>query len=141
MDTVQIPPRYSGPGARNAPTSTPVTRFGADLRTLRNATGLSQSKLAEQAGFDHSYISRLEAGVRMPARETVDFLAVALGATKDERSYLLASAGFFPDDLTGLLNHEPEVQRLLRVLSNDDIPEGRRSAIRRELASLCDLVS
>ena len=40
--------------------------FGSLLKTLRERHGVSQSKLAERADFDHSYVSRLESGARMP---------------------------------------------------------------------------
>jgi ribosome-binding protein aMBF1 (putative translation factor) len=36
--------------------------FGTLLKSLREKRGVSQSKLAEKAEFDHRHVSRLEAG-------------------------------------------------------------------------------
>lgn len=46
-------------------------RFGAVLRELRTAMGLSQEALAHECDFDRTYISMLERGVRQPSLETV----------------------------------------------------------------------
>ena len=55
------------------------SQFGALLKGFRERRGVSQSKLAERANFDHSYVSRLESGSRMPTRDAVDRLGMALG--------------------------------------------------------------
>ena len=52
--------------------------FGGLLKAMREARRISQSKLAERADFDHSYVSRLESGARMPTRDAVERLASAL---------------------------------------------------------------
>ncbi len=49
--------------------------FGDVLAEVRITRQLSQSRLAQAAGFDHSYISRLEAGKRKPSRAAVLALA------------------------------------------------------------------
>lgn len=36
--------------------------FGSNLRGRRELVGLTQSELADMAGFDRTYISRLESG-------------------------------------------------------------------------------
>ena len=54
--------------------------FGALLRDLRLATGLSQEALAERAALSPQAVGALEGGRRsVPRRETVDALAHALG--------------------------------------------------------------
>lgn len=78
--------------------------FGLCLSGFRRRAGISQSKLAERADFDHSYVSRLESGVRMPAREAVEALATALNLTDAERDELRQAAGFAPSDPAGLLS-------------------------------------
>ena len=71
--------------------------FGDVLREKRQSRHrISQSKLAELAGFDHSYVSRLETGARNPTREAVEFLADALNLDQRERAELLVAAGFTP---------------------------------------------
>ena len=48
-----------------------MVTFAPLLREYRDRRRLSQSRLAEAAGFDHSYVSRLESGTRMPTRDAL----------------------------------------------------------------------
>lgn len=82
--------------ANCAPTTTPPTAFAARLRHYRELHRRSQSQLAKRAGVDHSYVSRLESGLRPPTRAAIERLADALGSDADERRLLFASAGFLP---------------------------------------------
>jgi transcriptional regulator with XRE-family HTH domain len=50
-----------------------------NLRTRRQARGLSQEELAHRAEIDRSYISALERSVYAAGIDVVDRLAVALG--------------------------------------------------------------
>jgi transcriptional regulator with XRE-family HTH domain len=70
--------------------------LGSIMAPIREARGLSQSKLAERAGFDHSYVSRLESGSRLPTREAVEALATALEASEMDRRAMLGAVGFTP---------------------------------------------
>lgn len=72
------------------------TVFGAKLARVRKGQRISQGKLAELVDLDHSYISRLEAGARMPARDTVIRIATALNIPKEDNQFdiFLDSAGF-----------------------------------------------
>lgn len=45
----------------------PLILLGQAIRTRREQLGLSQEKLAEQCGFDRTYISMLERGKRNPS--------------------------------------------------------------------------
>jgi predicted ATPase/DNA-binding XRE family transcriptional regulator len=66
--------------------------FGAQLRRLREAAGLSQEELAERAGLSSHAVSALERGTRTrPYPHTVRALADALGATDDDRAGLIAA--------------------------------------------------
>ena len=56
-------------------------RFGKIVRARREAVGVSQEALADQAGLHRTYISMLERGQRMPSIEVVRKLARALGTT------------------------------------------------------------
>ncbi|MGB8951656.1 MAG: XRE family transcriptional regulator [Candidatus Aminicenantales bacterium] len=57
----------------------PDTRiFSAKLKKLREETGLSQSALARALGLSSVYISRLEAGKRMPSFSTLQKIATYL---------------------------------------------------------------
>ena len=55
--------------------------FGARIKELRAATGLSQEAFADRAGFARSYMSRLERGKANPSIDAVAVLAVALGVS------------------------------------------------------------
>ena len=64
--------------------------FGALLRKLRIAAGLSQEALAERARISGKAVGALETGARRaPYRETVEQLLGALDATPAERAQLL----------------------------------------------------
>lgn len=103
------------------------------LKHFREAGRLSQSRLAEVAGFDHSYVSRLESGNRTPTREAVVKLGEALGLAPEQRDTLLASAGYMPDRLESLLAGEPVLTEVLRLLQSREIPEPVRSNLRQML--------
>ena len=45
----------------------PLILLGQAIRAQREQLGLSQEKLAEQCGFDRTYISMLERGKRNPS--------------------------------------------------------------------------
>lgn len=53
--------------------------FALNLRTLRNAKGLSQEELAHRANVHRTYISSLERCVYSPTIDTIDSIARILG--------------------------------------------------------------
>jgi len=91
------------------------------LREYRTEAKLSQSRLADVVGLDHSYISRLEAGKRDPSRECVEDLLHELGlplSGKKART-LLHAAGFaiggefLPEDLPDVFQSLFKLSRIL----------------------------
>lgn len=58
--------------------------FGRRLRELRDAAGLTQAQLGEQAGMLPHALARLERGEREPGWGTVLKLAEALGVSTEE---------------------------------------------------------
>ena len=58
-----------------------TTAFGARVRELREAAGLSQQALADLAGMHRQGVHKLEAGEREPAWGSVLALAKALGVS------------------------------------------------------------
>ncbi len=67
--------------------------FGALLRRLREAAGLTQETLASRAGLSSDAVSRLERGQRKyPYPHTVMALSDALNLSEDQRDALIASA-------------------------------------------------
>jgi transcriptional regulator with XRE-family HTH domain len=53
-------------------------KFGIVLHDLRTESKLSQEKLAELAGYDRTYISLMERGLRQPTITTIFDLSKAL---------------------------------------------------------------
>lgn len=106
--------------------------FGAELRRMRCEHRLSQSRLADRASLDHSYISRLESGARVePSRDTIEALADAMELTPDERMRLLVASGFVPDDARELLHlwgQLPMSWRLQLVSIAKAVVEGQEAA-------------
>lgn len=110
--------------------------FALALRKTRERQRLSQSRLAAAAGFDHSYVSRLESGTRTPTRDAVSKLGEALMLDAIETDALLASAGFMPDRIENLLAAEPVVGEVLGILQNGGVPEDVREDLRAAISLL-----
>jgi transcriptional regulator with XRE-family HTH domain len=98
--------------------------FGEYLRALRKNAGLSQRELAEQAGIDFTYLSKIEnARVEPPAEATLRALARALASDPEE---LLARARKMPPDLKRLVAlGSPEKALLLRRIAQTPMTEER----------------
>jgi transcriptional regulator with XRE-family HTH domain len=109
-----------------------VTGFGAHIRALRKKAGLSGRQVAEQAGLDQSYLSRLERGkegIYAPSEEKVQALARALGEDPD---VLLAMTGRVSQELLGVILSRPAVfAQLIRQLK--DAPENAILRVVREV--------
>ena len=58
--------------------------FGAALRRLRKAAGLSQEQLGMEAGVQRNFISLIERGQNQPTINTIARLARALGIKASE---------------------------------------------------------
>lgn len=54
-------------------------RFGANVRRLREARGLSQEAFGFASGIDRTYVSGVERGVRNPTITVVEKFAEGLG--------------------------------------------------------------
>ena len=113
-----------------------TTSFALTLREMRDRRRLSQSRLAEAAGFDHSYVSRLESGSRMPTRDAVTKLAEAMHLEDADRDTLLASAGFMPGRIENLFASEPVLSEVLGLLQNRSIPSEVRDDVRHMISLL-----
>jgi predicted ATPase/DNA-binding XRE family transcriptional regulator len=108
--------------------------FGAQLRRLREAAGLTQEELASKAGLTARGISMLERGQRSrPYPHTVRSLAEALKLSDEERTDLLAAmpgrddgadpepAPTLPVPPTPLLGREREVGEIRGLLGRPDV--------------------
>jgi transcriptional regulator with XRE-family HTH domain len=61
-----------------------LTLFGQNVRKLRDASGMTQERLADKASLDPTYISGIERGVRNPSLLIISKLAKALGVSLSE---------------------------------------------------------
>jgi transcriptional regulator with XRE-family HTH domain len=88
--------------------------FGEHLRRLRHEAGLTLRGLAEAAGLDFTYLSKIENGrvAYTPSTAKIRALAGALGADELE---LLELAGKAPPELAGLAANEAAREFLRRA--------------------------
>ena len=56
-----------------------IRDFAIRVRELRHAKGISQEKLAEEAGIHRTYLGGIETGLRNPALRNIARIARALG--------------------------------------------------------------
>lgn len=106
-----------------------MSDFGQTLRQYRLAARLSQPKLAEAAGMDHSYISRLEHGNRMPTHLAVMRLAGALKLSQADREALYIDAGFIPEGYSLPRLKYPQLAQLDKALVTSPDPEAIADAL------------
>jgi transcriptional regulator with XRE-family HTH domain len=101
--------------------------FGQTMKALRESRRMSQGQLGRATGYDHSYISRIEAGNRRPSREVVSHLADTLGLVDNERNAFFAAGGFLPEDVpfahmpaafwdAALIMNDPQIDQPLKHL-------------------------
>jgi transcriptional regulator with XRE-family HTH domain len=107
--------------------------FAHLLKQYREQGRVSQSRLAELSGFDHSYVSRLESGHRSPTREAVIRFAEALSLDQPDRDNLLAAAGFMPTRVESLLADEPVLTEVFQLLQSPSVPQSVREDVRQML--------
>lgn len=114
--------------------------FPDALRAERAKQQLSQSQLADRAGFDHSYVSRLENGERNPKPDAIKRLAKALG--HDEDSYaaqqLMGAAGYLGANT--ISPRWSSVIELHEFLERDDIPEHIRLYTDHIVRDMIDMI-
>lgn len=91
---------------------------------------MSQSELARRTGVDHTFISRLESGNRLPTRKIVVRLARELAGDDSEMTMrLLAAAGYAPVTV----DPQADVARVWRLVAL--LCDHRLSEPARRLAS------
>ena len=95
--------------------------FGKALRISRAISGMQQKDLAALTGFDASYISLVEKGLRRPSRSAVNSLSRALGIPPSLFTFLALG----PDD-TDLTDAEEvtEIGKALTTLLVSAKPSG-----------------
>lgn len=91
-------------------------RFGQLLRESRTSRGLSQLRLASQAGVSTRHLSFLETGRALPSREMVMQLADVLDLPPRHRNTMLLAAGYAPIYREHALD-SPELAAMRRVIA------------------------
>jgi len=82
--------------------------FGARLRELREQAGLRQAELANNAGVNFTYISKIESGAKSaPSEKVILRLAKVLDTDCDELTTL---AGKVPSDIVEMLKSRENLQ-------------------------------
>jgi len=82
------------------------SRFGLEMKRLREAKGISQRKLGEMVGLDSGYISRIERGLfKPPSEEKIVAIAKALDANPD---FFLSLSGKVSSDVMDAVTKQPE---------------------------------
>lgn len=91
--------------------------FGRTIRDLRKRKGISQKELADRAGIDFTYISKIENN-RMPppSEKTIRAMARTLETDADE---LIRLAGKVPTDLVDFLISDPAAIKALRSIQGN----------------------
>ncbi len=105
-------------------------RFQARLKAHRDARRWSQLRAAVEAEIDHSLISRLESGQRLPNRDNIGRIVTGFGLTPAQHDELLVLAGFLPDDRAAVLGDEPAVLALYRTLRDEAVPVVTKARLR-----------
>lgn len=91
--------------------------FGERIKEQRKALGISQRELAESAGIDFTYLSKIENNrMEPPSEGAIRRLSEALRADADE---LLILADRFPSDLADALKDRDTINALRRSLAGD----------------------
>jgi len=99
------------------------SRFGNRIKELRQQAGLNQRVVARLVGIDFSYLSKIEKGLVVPAREVILKLAEVLSGSTDE---LLTLAGKLPSDIIEQLHNNPA---MLKSLRNGRVGKSRAGAV------------
>jgi transcriptional regulator with XRE-family HTH domain len=80
------------------PYASPKTFYGAELRRLREAAGLTQSQLGERAFCSGTYVGQFETAVRRPQQDTSKLFDEILGTGEHlQRLCRLARKSKYPD--------------------------------------------
>ena len=82
-----------------------TTAFAGLLTSFRVRRGWSQNTLGVEAGYDSSFICKLEAGKREPSRDTAGALAAILDLDTQDAWRLFVAAGLLPPGVWVVREH------------------------------------
>lgn len=107
--------------------------FGRRVRELRLEKGIRQHELAEAAGMDVTYLSKIETTkLPPPSAEKIEAIARRLNVDPDELLFLARKAP--RGIITKAISREPSVIRFLREvpqMTKDEIDDLLRKRARR----------
>ena len=89
--------------------------FGEQLKSLRQAKGLSQPELSERAGIEQSYLSKLENNKSTPSNEIFRSLLIALDLELTE-----FVAGISQDKIRQNFSQIPDIEYWLKQQDKQD---------------------
>lgn len=95
------------------------------FKNLRKESGLSQSRLSLAAGYDHSYVSRIENGTRRPSPEALQQFIAAMGFEGEDKAYELMDAYGYVTD-----RHILASPLIIRINERIQTEEGFEHALR-----------
>ena len=98
----------------------------AVLARLREESGKSQVALGASSGFDRSYVSRVEAGLRNPTRDFLEAASVALNLTAGQDWELMAAFGYTPSRSKESVQYQ-DAEDLLFLLYDPEVPWAAKS--------------
>ena len=108
--------------------------FGGLLRDMRQSHGVTQRRLAEVAGVDFSYISKLENDhLPPPSAETISRMSKALGVPDSD---LLAAARKIPAEVGRSVASSPAALQFLRSAAAMRLSESEWKKMRHQLKQL-----
>lgn len=108
--------------------------FGQKLRELRRSKGITQRGLAEKAGVDFSYISKIENDrLSPPAADTIVKICNVLESPPDA---LLALSGKIPSELKEAIGSSPAAMQFIRSAQSMDLTEAEWERLHRQLKRL-----
>jgi transcriptional regulator with XRE-family HTH domain len=108
--------------------------FGQTLKGLRQGKNLSQRELAQKAGVDFTYISKLENDrLPPPAADTVIRFAEILETPEE---ILLAPAGKMNSDLKDIITNNPEAVKFLNEVKGMGLTSEEWGLLTKKLKKL-----
>ena len=105
-------------------------QFGASLRRLREARGLTQKALAQQIELSPAMVGLIEAGERRATRGQILRAAEALDLSPGERDSLLEAAGHLPAAYDRVPPTDPDLRLLAELLGDPTLSAEERRALR-----------
>jgi transcriptional regulator with XRE-family HTH domain len=105
-------------------------QFGAYLRRLREAKGLTQKTLAQRIDLSPAMVGLIESGERRATRGQILRAASALEASVEEQDRLLDSAGQLPAAYDRVPPTDPDVRLLAEILGDPKLSAEERREVR-----------